>query len=535
MLFRDRIKETTVTTGSGSYLLAGAVAGFKAFPSGQVYYCAATNTAYEVGIGTVASGYLSRDTILDSTQDNEKLNWGNGTKTLFLNVPAAWFDSVAGDNLYKVGSGIFGKDVIASGDIYTGNASVSGDIHAIGGKVIFGPTHSAIYPMLKRDSLSLQVRKADDLGYTSIRALEFTANETSGVSSFTHGNTQLFCSPTQVHMRQNSNGYGNGVYVSSGAVDIYINNTLHIHDSSYGLRAVFYANGDTSFSGKFDCNNILSRSSGIFGKDVIVSGRLVVPTFTSVDSTAQIGNLDFAGGEIFYNSYPSGFIYRRAAGYAAMLFLDGGGSAGDVQLRQGANSTAGSIVNGYGSVVFKTNANGMFAVGGNISAGAGVGTGATVIGDSTQNVTFAKNIVVNSSGIFGKDVIASGNMYSTTQYIANTLTLYQGGGYLVARGHSNGGILENANTTKALAWGVNSNINGVVNTGTQVATYNLESIFLKSIDLVTTRSGFFQNGIQSSGNLDVLGSQIDFRNLPVADPGVAGRLYRSGQFVLVSI
>ena len=58
LLVKDRIKETTSTTGTGTLTLAGAVAGYQAFSvlgNGATTYYALTDangTAWEVGLGT---------------------------------------------------------------------------------------------------------------------------------------------------------------------------------------------------------------------------------------------------------------------------------------------------------------------------------------------------------------------------------------------------------------------------------------------------------------------------------------------------
>ena len=39
---------------------------------------------------------------------------------------------------------------------------------------------------------------------------------------------------------------------------------------------------------------------------------------------------------------------------------------------------------------------------------------------------------------------------------------------------------------------------------------------------------------QVKGNLEVDGAQVDFTALPTSDPGVAGRLFRSGNDVKIS-
>jgi hypothetical protein len=41
-------------------------------------------------------------------------------------------------------------------------------------------------------------------------------------------------------------------------------------------------------------------------------------------------------------------------------------------------------------------------------------------------------------------------------------------------------------------------------------------------------------GVSVTGNLAADGAQIDFTSLPTSDPGVAGRLFRSGNDVKIS-
>ena len=90
----DRVKETTTTTGTGTYTLAGAVTGFETFASvgdGNVtYYCCTDGTDFEVGVGTyTASGTtLARTTILQSSNSDAAVNWGAGTRTIFCTLPA---------------------------------------------------------------------------------------------------------------------------------------------------------------------------------------------------------------------------------------------------------------------------------------------------------------------------------------------------------------------------------------------------------------------------------------------------------------
>jgi hypothetical protein len=94
LVLRDRCRETTTTTGTGTYTLAGAVAGFESFnevgDGNTTYYCCTDDTDFEIGIGTyTASGTtLARTTILQSSNSDNAVDWGSGTKNIFVTLPA---------------------------------------------------------------------------------------------------------------------------------------------------------------------------------------------------------------------------------------------------------------------------------------------------------------------------------------------------------------------------------------------------------------------------------------------------------------
>ena len=98
LVLKDRVKETTTTTGTGTIDLAGAATGFEGFVSavgsGNVCYYTvldANDSAWEVGIGTVidaATDTLSRDTVLESSNSDSKVDLSAGTHTVFLTYPA---------------------------------------------------------------------------------------------------------------------------------------------------------------------------------------------------------------------------------------------------------------------------------------------------------------------------------------------------------------------------------------------------------------------------------------------------------------
>ena len=95
----DRVKETSTTTGTGTFNLAGAETGFESFVSGigngNVTYYAISNDGtaeFEVGFGTVtdaATDTLSRDTIISSSNSDALVDFSAGTKTVFCTLPAS--------------------------------------------------------------------------------------------------------------------------------------------------------------------------------------------------------------------------------------------------------------------------------------------------------------------------------------------------------------------------------------------------------------------------------------------------------------
>jgi len=105
LAYADRVKETTATTSTGTYSLAGAETGFRTFVSGigdgnTCYYCCTDNTDWEVGLGTVTDASpdtLSRDTILASSNAGSAVEWGEGTKDVFVTAPAGQFAGLSWD------------------------------------------------------------------------------------------------------------------------------------------------------------------------------------------------------------------------------------------------------------------------------------------------------------------------------------------------------------------------------------------------------------------------------------------------------
>lgn len=114
LVLKDRVKETTTTTGTGSFSLAGAVTGYDSF--GQIgngnttYYAVYLDggSEWEVGIGTYnAPSTLARTTILASSNAGSAVNFSAGQKTI-------WCDYPAGKAAYQDANGVINNTTFSA-------------------------------------------------------------------------------------------------------------------------------------------------------------------------------------------------------------------------------------------------------------------------------------------------------------------------------------------------------------------------------------------------------------------------------------
>ena len=147
-VIKDRVKETTTTTGTGTVTLLGAVSGFEAFSAigntNTTYYAIVHQSAdeWEVGIGTyTASGTtLARTTVLSSTNSDAAVDFAAGTKDVFVTYPAdkavyvsaspAFIDVSVGGSLTGV-SATFTNHVSANTLAVVGATSIGGALSGV--------------------------------------------------------------------------------------------------------------------------------------------------------------------------------------------------------------------------------------------------------------------------------------------------------------------------------------------------------------------------------------------------------------------
>ena len=126
IVVKDRVNETSTTTGTGTFTLAGAVTGFQTFAAigdgNTTYYTIVLQggSEWEVGLGTYTSSgtTLSRDTILSSSNSNNAVNFSAGTKNVFCDYPAP--KAVYGDATNTA----FAAQIAASNGLLMNNMTV---------------------------------------------------------------------------------------------------------------------------------------------------------------------------------------------------------------------------------------------------------------------------------------------------------------------------------------------------------------------------------------------------------------------------
>lgn len=103
MRWRNRVRDTSTTTGTGTITVSGtAPTGFQAFGSayevGEAFQYAIVLQAgseWEVGVGTLASSTtFTRDVVLESSNADALVNFSAGTKDVYVVAAGAIIEDI---------------------------------------------------------------------------------------------------------------------------------------------------------------------------------------------------------------------------------------------------------------------------------------------------------------------------------------------------------------------------------------------------------------------------------------------------------
>jgi hypothetical protein len=113
IVVKDRVQETSTTTGTSDFVLAGATPGYQSFAAigntNTTYYAAVdpATGAWEVGTGTYSTTgpTLTRTTVFESSASGAKVDFAAGAKNVFCVYPAerAIYEEPSGNTLIDGG------------------------------------------------------------------------------------------------------------------------------------------------------------------------------------------------------------------------------------------------------------------------------------------------------------------------------------------------------------------------------------------------------------------------------------------------
>ena len=218
----DRVQETTTTQGTGTVVLAGAVTGYQSFAvignTNTTYYTIADQAGanWEVGIGTYYSGNVSlaRTTVLASSNSNAAVNFGIGTKAVFVTYPAEraiYADSsnlttvtnFASGNVNITGGTISGANFTGLGTMSTQNAN---SVTITGGTInTVSHTGGAFNNVIIGNSVANTATFTNVTAAYHIATANIAANSSTGAISYgnlSYSDSNIFASYTA-----NANSY----------------------------------------------------------------------------------------------------------------------------------------------------------------------------------------------------------------------------------------------------------------------------------------------------------------------------------------
>ena len=286
LVLADRVQETTTTTGTGTVTLAGAVTGYQSFAAvgngNTTYYTIAdqTGTNWEVGIGTyTASGTtLSRTTVLASSNSGSLVNFGAGTKNVFVDYPAgkAVFQDAVGTVTIPV---LIVNSTTSTTPNLTFNASNSG--FTSGATVANNYLQTVIQNKSGTSGASTNYVLSNDLGTDSTYYGEFGMNSSTFTASGTFPDFYSI---------------NNGVYFSGHDGDISLGSgngyKTYLTWGTAGQSAhVINASGAIGLSTNLGTTAATTGTSGFgtSGQAMLSAGSSAAPTWSSIVNSAVAG------------------------------------------------------------------------------------------------------------------------------------------------------------------------------------------------------------------------------------------------------
>ena len=385
LVLKDRVKETTTTTGTGTVTLAGAATGFQSFAAvgdGNTTYYAIVDAAtgdWEVGVGTyTASGTtLSRTTVLSSSNAGSLVNFGAGTKDVFVTYPSS-------RSVYQDTTGM----ATVQNEFNTLNAGTANITTAniTAGTVSTTPTsgndlvNKTYVDTMVASGISYHAPVKYEVPDTTGNLNATYNNGTAGVgATLTNAGTLAAFAPDgptaslgdRILVYNQTNAYENGVYtvttVGSGSVAWVL--TRATDADSYGVKdpnalgegdAFFITSGNTGAGETYVCN---TSGTITFGVTAITFAQVSDATLYTAGTGLTLTGTEFSitNTGVTANTYGSAssvpVITINAQGQATSvtdtpISISGSAVSGDISGKSGGTAaalTAGAFINSGGT------------------------------------------------------------------------------------------------------------------------------------------------------------------------------------------
>jgi len=300
LVLKDRVKETTTTTGTGAISLGGAVANFQAFSAvlsnaDTTYYAIVdtTNNEFEVGLGTYTSSgnTLARTTVLESSNSGSAVNFGAGSKNIFIAYPAEKSVYLDGSNQLVI-NGTSVTSTAAELNLLDGSTA---DTVVNSKAVVYGAAGQVTANELDVDNIQIDAN-----------AIKST-NTNGNIQLFPNGTgfTELYGNTNAGTIRFNCESNSHGVTVQGPAHSAAATYTVKLPDTL----------GLTQASGivTSDANGVVSFDNG------------TIDEATSITSSSNAATINLRDGNVFEHDLTENVTYTfsnpAASGRASAFIL----------------------------------------------------------------------------------------------------------------------------------------------------------------------------------------------------------------------
>ena len=466
LVLKDRVLESSTSTGTGSFTLSGAQTGYQSFSvignGNTVYYTIQGKDSsgnltgeWEVGVGTWSTGgTLARNTVLESSNSNAKVDFAIGLKDVFCDLPAEKVITTAGTGISITDNTITNtlpdQTVVLTGAGLTSvtgtypNFTISSSGGAGGGDVT-GPSSAVNNNFASYNGTTGKLLK--DSGYSASSFATYPGtgipNSTGsawGTSYSTSGTgtvLALTTSPTFVTPALGTPASG-VVTNLTGTASININGTVGATTPSMGAFTYLSTSSTTSTTPVLSFN---ASNSG-FAMGATISGNFLQTVLqnksgTAGASTNYILSNDLGTDSTYYGEFgmnssvyssgtPTDFFSLNNGVYFSSHDGDvtiGSGNGYKTYFAWGTAAQSAHVINASGAIGLNTSITGStnFGTSGQVLTSAGSSATPTWTTPTTGTVTS----IVAGTGLSGGTITSTGTIAidSTVATLSGTQTL----------------------------------------------------------------------------------------------------------------